>query len=327
MWKNIVGFLQRRNVSKTELCLWLFFTVHLFGIWIFQHYMIEATWADRGVTPVTVVCLFLILFLMPYSLSHKLRIKPQWYSLIFLPEIILCTLLSQESLSLSCVIAAAVAIGIFVLLVYKQPMMPGKPVTTNIVLYLGMAVYYCVFANTDELTHYKYTIMHYERVGQYDRALETGKKSLHINNEVFCLRAIAMLKTNTIGNRLFKYPVPCDFDTIRTISGLDTSQRRDAILCNLLLQKKLDIFVGQLQNWYDIKSPDLPRYYKEALVIYLSKTIDTDLTYDDTAVQTDYNDFVAEMKKHSDRQVRSNMCRWQYPDSYFWYYFFFQRQE
>ena len=110
---------------------------------------------------------------------------------------------------------------------------------------------------------------------------------------------------------------------IQATEDMNTHQKQDVVLCNLLLQKKLNLFVKKLQNWRDLQSAELPQYYKEALVIYLSKTIDTDIIYNDPATQTDYSDFIAEMKKHSDRQIRSNVCRDLYPDTYFWYYFFF----
>ena len=326
MWKSTADFL-RSNVSKTKMCMWIIFAIHMVGIWTFQHFMIELTWADCNVTPATVVCLFLLLLLLPYSLSHKLRIKAYWYSLIFVPSIIVCTLVSNENFTLTSFIAAVVALVCFVWLVCKQPSLPGRPLANNLVLYLCIAVYSYVFANTDLLTHYKYYMMHLQSEGQYDESLEVGKKTLHVNKNVFELRSAAMLKTNTIGNKLFKYPVPNDVDTLQLVAGLNENQLYDAILCNLLLRKKLDDFVKNLQKWYDIKSPNLPRYYEEALAIYQSKTIDTNLAYDNASVQTNYKDFVEVMNRYSDRQVRCNMCRDMYPDTYFWYYFFFQRQK
>lgn len=317
------NILHIKHVSKTKICVWLFFALHLFSIWAFQHYMIEAVWAKYNVTPATVICLFILLFLLPFSLSGKLKIKPQWYSMIFYPSIFIAALLSQEHLTLLCVTASIVVSGIFVLLVYKLPLPSNRYAITNVTIYLIILVYYSVFADTRELTHYKYSIVHYMNIGQYDKALEIGDNSLHIDNEVFNLRTKAMLMTNTIGDAIFKYPIPKNPDMIQATEDMNTHQKQDVVLCNLLLQKKLNLFVKKLQSWRDIQSAELPQYYKEALVIYLSKTIDTDIIYNDPATQTDYSDFIAEMKKHSDRQIRSNVCRDLYPDTYFWYYFFF----
>ncbi len=327
MSERFIEFIQRQKMSKTKLLMWLLFAIQLVGIWSFQHIMISSAWRDCNLTPSTVGCIFVILFLLPYSLSHKVRFKSQWYSLAFIPSLVLSMLLSQERISLTCVIAAVVALVALVILVCRQPFLPGKPIANNLFIYIIASVYTSAFSNTDVLTHYKYDIMHYEEAKQYEKALQIGAKSLHVNNDVFNLRATAMLKTNTIGNVLFKYPIPSDLDSINITQELNVKQKQDAILSNLLLQKNLGTFVSVLQQWYDIKSTDLPRYYREALVLYMSKTIDTNVAYDDSAIQANYNDFVAEMKKYSDPQVRSNMCRDMYPDTYFWYYFFFQQHK
>ena len=135
------NILHIKHVSKTKICVWLFFALHLFSIWAFQHYMIEAVWAKYNVTPVTVICLFILLFLLPFSLSGKLKIKPQWYSMIFYPSIFIAALLSQEHLTLPYVTALIVVSGIFALLVYKLPLPSNRYTITNVTIYLIIIVY------------------------------------------------------------------------------------------------------------------------------------------------------------------------------------------
>lgn len=321
MWRDILIYIRLRQDIWSKLSVWLFFIIHVIAVWTFQHYMIENVWAKHGITQLTIICLFIILGLLPYSVIHKLNIKSHWYAIGCLPSAVVLTLLSQESFDWPSFLGAIVAIVVFIVLVKKQPKLKCPPLASNAIIFVLIIIVSNFLSNTKELTHYKYRIIHCENIGDYQEALEIGKKSPHTNIDIFNLRTKAMLYTNTLGDKLFQYPIPNRIDTIATDYSLTTSQRQDVILCNLLLQKKLPLFVKLLQEFRDIHSPSLPRYYKEALIVFLSQTINTDIDFYNNTIQANFNDFMTEMKSHSDLQIRSNICWELYSDTYFWYYF------
>lgn len=277
--------------------------------------------SNYGFTRLTIVCMLFVLALLPYSLCHKLHLTPQTYSLGFVPSFIVTTIMAQEKFVLSTVIGAAVIIIFLTILIVRKKQIHTSIFFTNFAI-IGLILIYTIWAsNTNILTHFKYKIAHYISLQDYTKALSVGETTLHIDSTVFNLRAQAMIANKSLPDDIFRYPIPKGHNTI-TYTDNNTSYP-DITLCNLLLHKDLKNFVEILPQYYDINSETLPRHYKEALIVYMAKTIHTPLTYSDPTTLANYTDFINEMKKHHSPQIRSNRCRDLYGDSYFWYYTFF----
>ncbi len=315
-----------------KLMCWALFLIELAAYWRFQHQMVVDTFAPYGVNNLTLVCLMIVVALLPYSLSHKLKVEIHWYALCFLPSVVILTLIANEHFTVADILSAALMCAAFVILtIYRNSLLPRiattllrcKPINSNLWIIIILMIYNIIFVNTNEVSHYCHTIRHYLDTQQWDKALTVGERSLNTDSTLFSLRAEAMVKNGELGDKLFLYPVPQDGNTIKILSPLSAKQYADVALCNMLLHKDLNAFVGVLPHWYDIHSPSLPKHYKEALVVFLSQSVSTALNYSDTMTEANYADFLAEKKKYTDPVEANSMCRYLYGDTYFWYYFYF----
>lgn len=324
-------FLQNKARCIKWLC-WAVYLVELVSYWRFQHQMVVDTFAAFGVSNLTLGCLMVVMALLPYSLSQKLRLEIHWYALCFLPSVVILTLIANESICARNLVPAVVISAVFVWMVVKRKtLLPRlsnsifrcKAINSNLWIIIVLMVYSLVFSNTNDVLHYSHTIRHYIDMEQWDKALTVGKRSLHTDSTLFCLRAEALAKKDQLGERLFCYPIPPGGGKIVIPAPLSAKQQGDVELCNLLLQKDLRGFVSALPQWYDIHSPQLPKHYKEAIVVFLSQSVSTALNYSDTMTEANYADFLAEKKKYSNPVKANNMCHYLYGDTYFWYYFFF----
>ena len=79
-----------------------------------------------------------------------------------------------------------------------------------------------------------------------------------------------------------------------------------------------------LPQLYNISSDTLPLHYKEALVIYMSRSTNPSLSYANTLIETNYADFMAEKKKYPTASESKSKCYNLYGGTYFWYYHFHQ---
>ncbi len=79
----------------------------------------------------------------------------------------------------------------------------------------------------------------------------------------------------------------------------------DYYLCALLLDKKLERFVEQLQMLYDIDEA-LPKHYKEALVLYQHQHAEFTLPFDDAEIEQKFQHYIHQQDKTK--------------GTYWWYY-------
>ncbi|MBR4649766.1 MAG: hypothetical protein IKO67_06410 [Bacteroidaceae bacterium] len=312
------------------LLCWGFFFVGIIGYWLFQHLLILHSYANMGVSDITIVCLLVLLALLPYSLAHRCKLSLEWYALAFCPSIFILAIIANEHIGIGTIIMTAMMFIIWLIMVIKQPRLHCHPLNINLcTLLLVMTAALCC-SNTDELTHNRHKVQHLIDKGQYEDALLVGRRSHATDAELFNLRATALLHTHQLGNRLFSYPVPIPGNgaapRISIPSGMaDSTDTRDILLCNLLLKKELPTFSKMLPKLYDnINSTTLPLHYKEALVIYMSRSTNPGLSYSNTLVEANYADFIAEKKKYEAAAESKSKCHDLYGNSYFWYYFFHQ---
>lgn len=219
----------------------------------------------------------------------------------------------------------------------------------------------CGGGNTDEVFHYRLRVEQLLVDGDYEQALTVGEKSLNTDESLTMLRAFALSRAKKLGERLFEYPVaggsnallpdgkeakcmllPADnifknlgirrkgnMDAMTYLlyldrNGLAMKSVADYVLCGCLLDKDLDSFVRMVMRKYNITSPSLPKYYKEALTLYTHIKSTPAIVYHNEVLDADYADFQTLEKQHKDAAERASYVRDTYGDTY-WFYYFYQK--
>lgn len=231
----------------------------------------------------------------------------------------------------------------------------------NVLLLVLQFLMVCGGGNTDEVFHYRLRVEQLLVDGYYEQALTVGEKSLNTDESLTMLRAFALSRTKKLGERLFEYPVaggsnallpdgekakcmllPADnifknlgvrrkgsMDAMTYLlyldrNGLAMRSVADYILCGFLLDKDLDSFVRMVMRKYNITSPSLPKYYKEALTLYTHTKSTPAIVYHNEVLDADYSDFQALEKQYKDAAERASYVRDTYGDTY-WFYYFHQK--
>lgn len=301
-----------------KIVCWVFFILLITGYCLFQRPLILNTYAAYGISDITIACLLIVLCLLPYSLSHRLKLGTAWYSLAFCPSMAIIATVSNEKIGCNTIIIIAAMLAVWLLLVIKQPRLPFRHINVNIWTLIVAAVITYTAGNTDLLAHHRHQLQHYLINNQYEKALQVGCKTTDVDSAVFNLRATAMVRTNQLADKLFCYPVPAKTTNIVA----DSKSNPDIMLCDLLLQKRLPEFARLLPHYYEVNSPALPQHYKEALIIYKSRTATPQITYSNAIVEANYADFLAEKKRYTSPAERKRKCYDLYGNTYFWYYHF-----
>lgn len=115
----------------------------------------------------------------------------------------------------------------------------------------------------------------------------------------------------------------------RQILQADTLTRTplaDYWLCTLLIKKDLGAFAHWLPRFYDIKQAEqqgnLPRYYREALVLYKTVSLDPQIIFNSNQTEVNFKDFKEMARQYSDKRIRKNYLRRNYGNTYWWHYYY-----
>lgn len=215
--------------------------------------------------------------------------------------------------------------------------------------------------NARDAFHYELRMAHLMELGMDKEALDVGSRSSATNRSLTALRAYALSRQGQLGDRLFEYPqnygsrglLFSETDTLllgdwpkklyrhlgrRPGTGLRGDTRLflervarydsvapavgDYLLCTYLLDKNLDEFARALPQYYAVND-SLPRYYKEALVLYSRVRMKPVLVFTEGAVSANYEGFQEYRSKYSNAEEQKNRCRDMYGTTY-WYYYYFQ---
>ena len=216
---------------------------------------------------------------------------------------------------------------------------------------------------TSDVYHYRLRAEQLVVDGRFKEALEVGKSSLQTDRNLSAIRAYALSREGVLGERLFEYPqlqgseglLPESGDTIYSQKWTDslyvhlgarpgksikyakdffrllsarpcaTSVVKDYLLCAYLLDGDLDSFVKILPVYYQIDE-NLPRYYKEALVLYGRMHINPSVVFHDSVIEENFGDFQKLESQHKIEIERANYCRTMFGTTYWWYYFYGRAQ-
>lgn len=96
----------------------------------------------------------------------------------------------------------------------------------------------------------------------------------------------------------------------------------DYLLCAYLLDRDLRSFVKVLPRFYAMNA-SMPQHYREACVLYC-KVMNVNI-YHDSAVEADYDDFLAVMRSNRNPVLQNSALRDAYFGTY-WYYYYASRR-
>lgn len=203
----------------------------------------------------------------------------------------------------------------------------------------------------NEAMAYKY----YKR-GNIDKALKVGRNAASASRELTSSRAYYLALKGELGERLFAYPqyygseallpsftqtTPLSPDTVysqfdierratdTTLEFLTRAASADSVSRNvadyylsaLLLEKRLDEFMGTLPRYYNVEEADaLPKNYKEAILLYNDIAADSTIVVTDEELVKRYTEMRAVESEYPDILVRSNIVHSRYGKSYWYYY-------
>ena len=121
--------------------------------------------------------------------------------------------------------------------------------------------------NTNVNFHHELAVEQAIRNHHYEAARMIGAKSLETTRTLTVLRAYAMSLEGTMGEHLFEYPQYYGAEGLLFAPHSKETLRLNYYMSALLLDKKLDKFVSAV-DMYCFEQDTLPRYYREALVLY-----------------------------------------------------------
>lgn len=182
-----------------------------------------------------------------------------------------------------------------------------------LMLVIGIAI------DEGEVERYIDRMDRYMADGDYASALQVGIESDKSNARLTQLRVEALAHEHLLGERLFSYPV-------RGAGASLVAKGGDYELCAYLIDKNLDKFADALSKYYPAGKP-LPRYYREALVLYNHLRSSPSVVYHDNVLDTDYRDLQELERRHRSWNARRMAVFQNYEGTYWYYYEYENRQK
>lgn len=229
-------------------------------------------------------------------------------------------------------------------------------VNSNLAILTLLCLMTVGIGNTNVNFHHELAVEEAIRHHDYEAARMVGIKSLEETRTLTALRAYALSLEGTMGEHLFEYPQyegaegllfdPHSRETLRLNADSlyaylgarphvgekavdflaricrDETGRHTALdyyMSALLLDKKLDKFVSAVDA-YCFEQDTLPRYYREALVLYNRTHAGYGRENKDTLMMQRWDKFLARQKEFSSPAEEKNRMRQEFGDTYWWYY-------
>lgn len=226
----------------------------------------------------------------------------------------------------------------------------------NLLIMALMIVAVAATGNTNAVYQYRLRAETALKAGNYDEALSVGSRSLETDGYLMMLRMYAMSRKGVLGEQLFKYPLiassdnilptdnkagmlyyPVDslyrhlgaiprhemnpMDYLKTLFSTGKAKRpaADYLLCGYLIDKDLDSFAADIERFYTVND-SLPRYYREALVLYTHLRSHPVIVYHDAVLDVDYEDMQKQKSMYATQDEQRSRMIDTYADSYWFYY-------
>lgn len=233
---------------------------------------------------------------------------------------------------------------------------------SNIIIMLAFSMITILNGTTDKSMHRELEMEHLLKKGKNMEALKTAEKAYDPTRTLTALRMLAMSKEGVVGDRLFDYPQyykadglffdndstktlrytndsiyshlgdrpkygesPQDF--LKRICDSETGSYKAAeyYMAAMLLNKRLDSFCEVL-NGYFVKGDTLPKYYREAVVLYLDCNPDwkSDVLTDSIGLKETelrFREYKEKQKSgYGSSNEEKNRMRRAFGKTYWWYY-------
>jgi hypothetical protein len=95
----------------------------------------------------------------------------------------------------------------------------SRPMWINALLMALQIICVAWVGNTNAVYHYRMQTETLLADGEYQKALEVGKRSLESDANLLMLRMYALARENALGEKLFEYPITADIEQILPTSG------------------------------------------------------------------------------------------------------------
>lgn len=113
-----------------------------------------------------------------------------------------------------------------------------------------------------------------------------------------------------------------DFLHLLQRKGMARKAVPDYILTAYLMDCDLYSFASEITKYYDLENDELPKHFKEALILYTHLHSSRVLTYHHNALDADYEDFVKiQRKKYQKKGEREFALKKAYQGTYWYYYY------
>lgn len=305
---------------------------------------------------VSPVLLTLAFWLLQRGVATVTHVRRYFYAFTFLPSLALLTILTSVSPDFGVshgwtwrwlLLVPALLLWAFFswLSVQMETLEPlkghegwlSRELWQNLLIMAFMMMSVVRTANHDRVFHERAKMERLMLQGKYAEALKVGEMSEETDSSLTMLRIACMHRCGNMGQLLFKYPlvggsksmVP-DGKTVRALmwnppiwmkqQGKRYRVPKDYRLCGLLLDKKLDCFVADVRRTYANDSLSMPRYYKEALVLYAHRHTSPVMVYHDAVMEADFQDYQSMQHKFTNPTERKNALRDMYGNTYWYYY-------
>lgn len=210
----------------------------------------------------------------------------------------------------------------------------------NLLLSFLMMMFCMYTANHDRIFHERMHMEHLMNEGRYAEALQIGKKQEETDSSLTMLRMACLYKMGQLPDRLFTFPLvggskPMVLDSVTVKSIMWRAPKwmqptnnphvtyrkpKDYQLCALLLDRKLDRFVTELKRSCNVDSVQLPRHYKEALILYTHLRTHPQLVFHDAVMDADFQDYQTLERKFANPQELQTALKDTYGNTYWYYY-------
>lgn len=234
----------------------------------------------------------------------------------------------------------------------------------NLLIMAGMMIFVCATVNTDRTFHDRMKIDNLIAQGRYEEALEVRGNETDADSSSTMLRAYALSKTGQLAERLFEYDLCGGSDALlpngtttkcmiysdtlifrhvaepmkqrcKAMTFLKWMKRHgyakkpleDYLLCGYLMDKDLDGFARELAKDKNLSHKNLPKAYREALIIYNHIRSNPIISYKNEVMNADYTDLQTIQKTTPSPENRKYLVRKSYGNTYWYYYLYGNEQE
>lgn len=232
----------------------------------------------------------------------------------------------------------------------------SRPMWINLLLLSLQMMFVTWMGNTNAVFQYRMKAECQLAKGDYRAAQEIGKFSLESDADLFMLRMYALARDNALGERLFEYPISgtsadmlptngqthmlfCPEDSIYRFLGARpatpmepmhylellgrdstaSSQVADYRLCGLLIDRQIDRFAREVGKYYTLDD-QLPKHYREALVLYSHLRSNPVVVYRHSVTEEDWRNLQELERQYPNPSERKVKVAEDFQDTYWYFY-------